>query len=84
MDSTQLDDGATARMNTFLDGIVKHLKNKCQRASFAMYATGLLCDGDRKSMEPIAARSCACQTPIVGKTRTGGKPRQASTHSAVA
>jgi SRSO17 transposase len=57
MDSTQLDDSATARMNAFLDGIGKTLKDKRQRASLAMYATGLLCDGDRKSMEPIAARS---------------------------
>jgi SRSO17 transposase len=57
MDSTDFDDGATARMNGFLDGIARTLKNKCQRASFAMYATGLLCDGERKSMEPIAARS---------------------------
>jgi SRSO17 transposase len=34
------------------------LGNKKRRASFAIYARGLLGDGERKSMEPIAARSC--------------------------
>lgn len=57
MDSTRLDSDATARMNSFLDGIGNTLKNRRQRASFAMYAAGLLSDGERKSMEPIAARS---------------------------
>jgi SRSO17 transposase len=57
MDSTKVDDSAVTRMNAFLDGIGKTLKDKRQRASFALYAAGLLCDGDRKSMEPIAARS---------------------------
>jgi SRSO17 transposase len=32
------------------------ISDKRQRASFAIYAFGLLNDGDRKSMEPIAAR----------------------------
>jgi SRSO17 transposase len=57
MDSTTLDDDAVGRMNTFLDGIGATLKDKRQRASFALYAAGLMSDGDRKSMEPIAARS---------------------------
>jgi len=34
------------------------LGNKKRRASFAIYARGLLGDGERKSMEPIAARFC--------------------------
>jgi SRSO17 transposase len=57
MDSTTLDDGAISQMNEFLDGIGSTLKDKRQRASFALYAAGLMSDGDRKSMEPIAARS---------------------------
>ena len=57
MDSTTLDDAAVRRMDTFLDGIGGKLKDKRQRASFALYAAGLMSDGERKSMEPMAARS---------------------------
>jgi SRSO17 transposase len=57
MHRTKLEVEAVARMNAFLDGIGETLKDKRQRASFALYAAGLLCDGERKSMEPIAARS---------------------------
>ena len=45
------------RFNAYLDGLGKLLRDKRQRASFAMYALGLLTDGERKSMEPIAARA---------------------------
>jgi SRSO17 transposase len=45
-------------LSAYLDGLGAHLRDKRQRASFAMYAMGLLADGDRKSMEPIAARAC--------------------------
>lgn len=44
-------------LSVYLDGIGEHLRDKRQRASFAMYALGLLSDGERKSMEPIAARA---------------------------
>lgn len=44
-------------LSAYLDGIGQHLRDKRQRASFAMYALGLLSDGERKSMEPIAARA---------------------------
>ena len=57
MDSTTLDDAAVTRMETFLEGIGGTLKDKRQRASFALYAAGLMSDGERKSMEPIAART---------------------------
>jgi SRSO17 transposase len=40
----------------FFARIGRHLKRPEQRASFATYAFGLLGDGDRKSVEPIAAR----------------------------
>jgi SRSO17 transposase len=45
-------------LSVYLDGLGAHLRDKRQRASFAMYALGLLTDGERKSMEPIAARAC--------------------------
>lgn len=45
-------------LDLYLEGLSKHLRDKRQRASFAMYALGLLTEGERKSMEPIAARAC--------------------------
>jgi SRSO17 transposase len=45
-------------LSAYLDGLGTHLRDKRQRASFAMYTLGLLSDGERKSMEPIAARAC--------------------------
>lgn len=48
------DDPLTA----FLDGLGSQLRDKRQRASFATYALGLLSEGERKSMEPMAARAC--------------------------
>lgn len=50
---------ATAyRLEQFFHGIGKHLKDRRKRESFAMYAFGILGDGERKSAEPIAARAC--------------------------
>ena len=49
---------ADARIRDYLDGVGDLLGNKCRRASFASYALGLLAEGDRKSMEPIAMRFC--------------------------
>jgi len=46
-----------ARLNAYLDGVGALLRNKPQRALFAQYALGILTDGERKSMEPIAARA---------------------------
>lgn len=43
----------------FERNIGKHLRDHRKRASFAMYAFGILGDGERKSAEPIAARACA-------------------------
>lgn len=44
------------QLDEFLDGVGALLRDKRQRASFALYTMGLLNDGERKSMEPIAAR----------------------------
>lgn len=53
------DEGAQKRLQQYFDRIGQVLGNKQRRASFATYAMGLLGDGERKSMEPIAARACA-------------------------
>ena len=53
-----IDAAAERRMGAFFDQIGDVLHNKRRRASFAMYALGLLGDGERKSAEPIAARAC--------------------------
>jgi SRSO17 transposase len=51
---------ATAsRLEEFFGRIENHLKDTRKRESFAMYACGILGDGERKSAEPIAARACA-------------------------
>jgi SRSO17 transposase len=53
-----LDAAGAQRLKSFIDGVGAELGNKKRRASFAVYAMGLLGDGERKSMEPIAARAC--------------------------
>jgi SRSO17 transposase len=52
-----------ARLEQYFGRIDRHLKDRRKRESFAMYAYGVLGDGERKSVEPIAARAC-------------GKPRE--------
>lgn len=54
--------GAVQRLKTFCERIGEVLGNDSRRESFAMYAMGLLGDGERKSVEPIAARACADPT----------------------
>ena len=53
------DAAVATRLETYFDRIGAVLANKTRRASFATYAMGLLGDGERKSVEPIAARACA-------------------------
>jgi SRSO17 transposase len=57
---TQFLDGAgIERLDRyFSDDIGSVLGDERRRASFAMYAMGLFGEGDRKSVEPIAARAC--------------------------
>ncbi len=50
---------AAARLEAFFGRIGTHLKDRRKRESFALYAFGILGDGERKSAEPIAARACA-------------------------
>jgi len=60
--SHALDAAAYVRLEAFLSKIGTSLRDKRKRASFAMYAHGVLADGDRKSVEPIAARAAGDPT----------------------
>ena len=52
------DDAMECRLGEFLnDRIGRHLSRREQKESFALYAYGILADGERKSVEPIAARA---------------------------
>jgi SRSO17 transposase len=53
-----MDAGAELRLKQYFDRIGAVLGNKRRRESFAIYALGLFGDGERKSIEPIAARAC--------------------------
>ena len=52
-----LDASGQQRLWEYFDRIGEVLGDEARRASYAVYAMGLLGDGDRKSMEPISARS---------------------------
>ena len=54
-----VDGSAKYRMAEYLSKVGDVLGNKRRRAAFAIYATGLMGEGERKSAEPIAARACA-------------------------
>lgn len=59
MDDYEMDSAWAARVSDYFNVTLgKHVRRKDQRASFATYAFGLLGDGERKSVEPIAARAC--------------------------
>ncbi len=53
-----LESDGQQRLEQYLERIGVVLGDEKRRASFATYAIGLLSDGERKSMEPIAARAC--------------------------
>ncbi len=52
-----LTDAGKARLEAYLEDIGDLLGDARRRSSFATYALGLLSDGERKSVEPIAARA---------------------------
>jgi SRSO17 transposase len=54
----QLNAAGEGRLAEYVDRIGSVLGHESRRASFAIYALGLLGDGERKSVEPIAARAC--------------------------
>jgi SRSO17 transposase len=52
------DSAVECRLGEFLnERIGRHLGRREQKESFALYAHGILADGERKSVEPIAARA---------------------------
>jgi SRSO17 transposase len=53
-----LDLEGQHRLAAYFSGLGQVLGSDSRRASFAVYAMGLLGDGERKSMEPVAARAC--------------------------
>jgi SRSO17 transposase len=55
----RLDGAAEGRLKGYFERIGEVLDNKRQREAFAVYALGLLGDGERKSAEPMAARAVA-------------------------
>jgi len=57
MDEYELDLAGQARLEEYLEWIGAILGSDQRRASFATYFMGLVADGHRKSMEPIASRS---------------------------
>ena len=60
----QMDGAATARLETYFADLGEYLRDKRKRASFALYATALLTEGERKSAEPIASRLCGNEDRI--------------------
>jgi SRSO17 transposase len=57
--SNLMDIAGKRRLSEFFDLIGQVLGRKGRRESFALYAEGVFGDGERKSIEPIAARACA-------------------------
>jgi SRSO17 transposase len=55
----ELDGAATERLGQYIERLGRHLKDRRKRESFAIYTAGILGEGERKSVEPIAARACA-------------------------
>lgn len=54
-----IDSESAERLKRYFDEVGEQLGNDSRRASFAIYAMGILGDGERKSVEPIAARACS-------------------------
>jgi SRSO17 transposase len=56
--SYTLNADGEQRLEGYFDRMGRVLGRKDRREAFAIYATGLLGDGERKSVEPIAAAAC--------------------------
>ena len=57
--TTFMDPAGVQRLAAYFSEIGDLLGRERRRASFAIYAMGLLGDGERKSNEPMATRGCA-------------------------
>jgi SRSO17 transposase len=53
----EMNADAERRLERYFDQMGEQIGDKHRRASFAMYAMGLLSESERKSMEPLAARA---------------------------
>lgn len=53
-----MDRAAEQRLSDYFDRVGEVIGSHERRASFAIYALGILGEGERKSVEPIAARAC--------------------------
>ena len=53
-----MNAAAERRLQEYFDRIGSVLRHKTRRESFAVYAMGILGEGERKSIEPIACRGC--------------------------
>ncbi|ADO70240.1 Transposase [Stigmatella aurantiaca DW4/3-1] len=53
-----MEGAEVQRLESYFQKIGEVLEEESRRGSFALYAMGLLGDGERKSVEPIAARAC--------------------------
>ncbi len=53
-----MNAAAEQRLERYFQRIGDVLGEESRRGSFTLYAMGLLGDGERKSVEPIAARAC--------------------------
>ena len=51
----ELDAEGVGRLEAYFEGIGTRLGEKRRRASFALYAMGILGEHERKSVEPLAA-----------------------------
>jgi len=63
-----MNAAAQQRLSEYFDCIGALLGRKGRRESFALYAEGVLGDGERKSIEPIAARACADPAGLMPST----------------
>jgi SRSO17 transposase len=69
----RMDAAATGRLDKYFGQIGNVLGSPSRRESFAVYAMGILGEGDRKSVEPIASRAC-------GDARTADAAHQSLLH----
>ena len=56
MDLVSDSGGSESRFNTYLDALIAELGHADRAAPFQSYCAGLLLPGERKSVEPMAAR----------------------------
>jgi len=59
-----MDAAGTGRLKKYFEDIGHILGNEQRRASFALYAMGLLSSAERKSVEPLAAQACPDPTKM--------------------